>query len=111
MALDKERTVKRSDKNDERLVLGFGYAATAEGRHLVGRYLDPLSNFIVKMREEHPTPRRRQKSLTPDLWDSLVGVPNDALAEAILSGAIDAIWRRRPDDKSAGVNGMLAIGW
>jgi DNA-directed RNA polymerase len=93
------------------LVEGFGYAAGAEGRRIVNRYVTPLAAFIAEQWAERPSPRKRtRQSLTMELWDDLEGASDEALAVTILSGALNSIWTRKPNDESAAVHGKIAIG-
>jgi DNA-directed RNA polymerase len=102
MPVDYERTARRFYRNAQRQLKGFGYAAGPEGRILIERYVEPLTRIITKARRKRPTLHKRaQKSLTPELFDALVGASSRALAVSILGGTLNAIASRKSGDTSA----------
>jgi DNA-directed RNA polymerase, mitochondrial len=108
--LDYQRTEARHAKNVERLVVNFGYARAPEGEAIIRRHIEPLIEFIAKVRQECPPARKRpQPSLTPELWRLMDGVPNDLMAWVVFRGVLNAIWTRKPDDSEA-LKARLAIG-
>jgi hypothetical protein len=111
MSIDLDRTKARFNKNNERRITNFGYAASPEGQDIIKRHIVPLVEFIAKVRKECPPPRKRpQRSLTQELWRAMDGVPNDVMAWAVFAGTLNAIWTREPD-ASAALKARLAIGW
>ena len=107
--MDYGRTEERFNENAERLIRNFGYAYGPEGQAITNRYIDRLVEFIAKVRKERPPLRNRpQKALTSELWEAMRGVSDRVLARAVLTGAINAIWTRDPDDKSAALKARIA---
>jgi hypothetical protein len=108
--LDREKTAERFNQHVEHLLAHKGYAATPEGRAIVNRCLTDLAEFIADKRKRRLSPRKRpMQSLTLELWRTIHGLPDKALAQAAITGALNAIWAYRPDD-SAQLLAKLKIG-
>src|SRR5262249_12958647 len=72
-------------------IRGAGLAAGTIGQLLHAQHTDPLMRHLAKVMRERPTPRKRNPmSLTPELFDALQGLPKSTLAQAMLTGCINA---------------------
>src|SRR5262249_25585142 len=108
--LDFARSEARFNKNAERLIRNFGCARGPEGQTIINRYIDGLVEFIAKVRKERPSLHNRpQPALTPELWTAMARVADDVLARVVFAGALNAIWTRKPDDKSAALKARIVI--
>src|SRR5262245_49091801 len=91
MARDHKREIERYNREAERAVKDDGPAAGPEGRAIVSAHLPALTKFITRVRKKRPTWKiRAQKSLTPEVWDLLAGVPDRDIAISALVGVLNA---------------------
>jgi DNA-dependent RNA polymerase-like protein len=91
VARDYQREIERFTREAERAVKNDGPAAGPEGRVLTERHLLGLTKFIARAREKRPTRKTKtQKSLTPEVWDLIAGVPDQEIAVAALTGVLNA---------------------
>jgi hypothetical protein len=98
MSVDYAKTVERHNKHVEHILDSKGYASTPEGRALVNQCLDQLTDFIASKRKQRPSSHKRAiRSLRPDVWRAIRGVPDGVMARAILIGLFNGIWGYRPE--------------
>jgi DNA-dependent RNA polymerase len=91
MARDHQREIERFTRQAEQAVKNDGPAAGPEGRVLTQRHVLALTKFIADVREKRPTRKTRaQKSLSPEVWDLVAGVPDQEIAVAALTGVLNA---------------------
>jgi DNA-dependent RNA polymerase len=108
--LAERRNVRRYTKNAQRMRKAFGAASGPEGRALVQRHVDRLTEWIKADRAKAPKIRQR-RSLTIELAGLLRDAPDEELAQAALAGVVNATRRpSRDDDKGPGRIAKEIIG-
>ena len=98
MTIDIDRTQERSTRYAERIVKDFGRAAGVEGRTIRSHHLAALTEHIARVRKKRPTRKSGKSSWTPEVWLLLAGVPDAEIAEAVLTGVLNATATERKDD-------------
>ena len=90
MPINRPGTKRRNIKADQRRICGTGLATGAVGQPLRTRHTTPLAEYLEEVLAERPTARKREiKSLTPDVFTALEGIPKDVIADAMLRGCIN----------------------
>src|SRR5262245_14403350 len=94
------RNLARSKKNADRMERDVGASARPEYHALAQLELDRLSKFIREKLAVRPTRETKSmESLTPEVFDLVVSVPAEELAQAALDGTLNST--RVPPKKNA----------
>src|SRR5262249_8845086 len=98
-----QQNVDRFDRDSRRLESAFGLAAGAEGYALIQRHLATLVDFVRQARA-FGRPNREtyfMRSLKREVFDLVAGIPDEDLAQAMITGALDCT--RVPPKKRHGM--------
>jgi hypothetical protein len=103
----RRRSLDQAVRENERIKRAFGPAAAREGRALIQRHIDRLTDFIRTKRARRPTRQTKlMESLTPEVFALMQDVPHDEVAQAALYGTINTL-RAPPDEDDDDLPGGL----
>ena len=92
MPINRDATWKRTQDDDERRVKDTGAASANLGQAFQTRHTTTLAEYLAKVMAGRPTAYKRKrplKSLPPEVWDALQGIPLDTIAAAMLRGVVN----------------------
>src|SRR5262245_35581863 len=97
-----QQNLDRFAREGRRLEDAFGLAAGHEGHALIQRHLATLVDFVRRARA-FGRPNREtyfMRSLTREVFDLVTGIPDEDLAQAMITGALNCT--RVPPKKKKG---------